>query len=1831
MPATRDRFEDNDTLLTATTLTLTGETTVFNSLSVESLDDDWFRFRLNSIGRSTDLIRIAFTHALGDVDVALYSSSNTSTPLLSSTGVGNTETISLTGLAAGEYYFRVYGYAGAENPDYSITLVAPTQTTTVVDDIFEQNDTFAQAAQLTLTPSGGATTFNNLIIASGDDDWFKFVLTSPGGVNDFVRISSSNSTDIDLALYNSANTFVGSSTSGGSNESVSLNGLAAGTYYVRAYGYAGASNPNYSLTISTPSTSTTPPTLQNDSFEQNDTFAQATLLPLTGAVSTFGNLVIASGDNDWFKFVLTSRGGVNDSVRISSSTNTDIDLALYNSANTLLTSSTSTTSNESISLSGLAAGTYYVRAYGYAGATNPNYTLTINAINEAQPSALDDQFDRPPASNNTRETAAFIGVDTVSLTNLVLRNEDWYRFTLRSAGGSASAASLSFNGTLGDIDFQLYDSTGNLITGSYGVGNAENINLAGRNAGDYYLRVYGYSGATNPEYSLSIVQSAASLVDDVYDTASANNSDSTATILASNSTIAPNLVLRDEDWYRFSLASPGQVGDNVRIGFDHARGDIDIELYRVSAPTVPILSSTSVSNSETISLNGQAAGDYLVRVYGYNGATNPQYNLSINTSSQQSGTGPDRLEVNNTSQTATIVRPTSGSTTPNLITYGDLNIIGGDQDWFKIVLLQDGRASDYVKITFTNSRGDIDLKLYSANSSGSAASSFLRCSTGVGDSETINLNGLTRGTYFVQVYGYDFTTTQSNNYSLEINAPIAATTPIASGGDTYESNNTRAAAANLGQLRGSQNSFAANIGPTGDEDWYRFTTVSSGALEVSLTGFQNRLGDIDLQVFNSSGATVPLGVSYSTTDSETVRLANTTAGEYFVRAYGYNGATNPGYTLRVNAPTLLGPDALESNNTSATASVIRDLNSTTPNLNITAGDQDWFKFTTLGVGAPQNQILINYNSAPGELKLELYNSTNTSTPITTSTQNGTGIESVSLNTLAAGTYYARVSGVTDAITNPNYSLTINAPAVAPPPAGTPPTAANWTILVYVAGDNDLERFAIKDINEMESVALPSNVNVVVQVDRAPGFDSSNGNWTDTRRGRIQRDTNTSTISSNLQSVGELNMGAPNTLRDFVTWGTSTYSAQNYALVVWDHGGGFSGVAWDDTNNRDNLTLPEIRSTLSGLNLPNLRLVGFDACLMGLTEVASQLAPFTQVLVGSQEIEPGDGWDYNGLLSRVAANPSLDAQQLGTAIVQSYGNFYQNRNTLSAINLAPTAFGALRTAINTFATATSSATSADWTAIINARNSSPVHDNSLRNDRDLGVFFTLVGRNASSQSIKTAATAVVTALQSTVISRTSTGSFSGLGIYLPAPGTSIPSSYSSTNLSFLADTEWDAFVARLASRPRSVSNVGIDNFETSDLRGETVNTSAGTDRSGIVSSGTGNDVRDTASDLGSLVSLSTYRDLSISTGDIDWYGFTLPNAPTGNETVTINFTHSDGDLQLELTDSDGTVLSSSNTSSNTINRESITLAATLAAGDYFVKVSGVNDTVSQPDYTLVLSPGQSRLNDVQRDSYEDNNRWERATRLGSLGVNERRVLTGLTLDDAGTGGDWFVYDPSRITDLNPNSVSISGYGATANLDLEVYSSSVDADNNLILGELLGISNSGSAILPGSRNEYVGFGSRNESVFVHVTSPNANVGAEYEISFARRQLDIDGNGTVTPSDFNLLRLYAAFGADAETLNSYLDNFSVLGSGATRSNGNEVGRYLSTSSELLDIDGNDSVTPSDYNLLGLYASFGADSETLNSYLGAFPNILGAGATRTTGAAITGYIANIVPTQLI
>lgn len=219
-------------------------------------------------------------------------------------------------------------------------------------------------------------------------------------------------------------------------------------------------------------------------------------------------------------------------------------------------------------------------------------------------------------------------------------------------------------------------------------------------------------------------------------------------------------------------------------------------------------------------------------------------------------------------------------------------------------------------------------------------------------------------------------------------------------------------------------------------------------------------------------------------------------------------------------------------------------------------------------------------------------------------------------------------------------------------------------MVYLDADNDLEPAGIKDLNEMEKVGSSSNLAIIVQMDRNPDYDVSNGNWTETRRYYVTKDNDTEAISSVLlESSGEQNMGDKTTLFTFVNWTIQTYPAQHYALVLWNHGGSSAsgpGACWDYTSSEDYLTLPEIKEALANvysISGKKIDVLAFDACLMGMIEVAYQMRDYANFMVGSEETEPNDGYPYDMILEELAASPSMSPAQFATTIVIKYVGSY----------------------------------------------------------------------------------------------------------------------------------------------------------------------------------------------------------------------------------------------------------------------------------------------------------------------------------------------------------------------------------------------------------------------------------------------------------------------------------------------------------------------------------------------------------------------------------------------
>ena len=350
-------------------------------------------------------------------------------------------------------------------------------------------------------------------------------------------------------------------------------------------------------------------------------------------------------------------------------------------------------------------------------------------------------------------------------------------------------------------------------------------------------------------------------------------------------------------------------------------------------------------------------------------------------------------------------------------------------------------------------------------------------------------------------------------------------------------------------------------------------------------------------------------------------------------------------------------------------------------------------------------------------------------------------------------------------------------------------------MVYMAAANDLEPFGIEDFLEMSSVGSNSDVNIVVQFDRTPGFDATYDNWTDTRRGLIQAgDLPNLTWGT---SVGEVNMGDPNNLTNFVNWGTANYPADNYAIVVWDHGDGWRNTATartvaNDWESGDVLENREVGAALAGVP-ENMDLIGFDACLMAMLEVAHQVKDEGSVFVGSEYLEPGDGWPYDPILLQLKANPTWSPAQLGSAIVTNYGDSYGGSQTQSATDLSK--IGGLSAAMSDLATAiVSGATATDVDRLQVHRNNSA--DFYYSHYRDLGTFLANVaGDSTISDSIRTAAQTAFDTYNLAIIQNHSGLSYGGTGlsIYLQSRGEALNPDYNSTIIDFAADTQWDEFL------------------------------------------------------------------------------------------------------------------------------------------------------------------------------------------------------------------------------------------------------------------------------------------------------------------------------------------------------------------------------------------------------------------------------------------------------
>ena len=252
------------------------------------------------------------------------------------------------------------------------------------------------------------------------------------------------------------------------------------------------------------------------------------------------------------------------------------------------------------------------------------------------------------------------------------------------------------------------------------------------------------------------------------------------------------------------------------------------------------------------------------------------------------------------------------------------------------------------------------------------------------------------------------------------------------------------------------------------------------------------------------------------------------------------------------------------------------------------------------------------------------------------------------------------------------------PLLAPPARAA---VAEWTFLVYMGADNNLEGPGIDDFLEMASVGSTPLVNIVVQFDRAVGYDVRYNDWTTTKRFLVQAGM-TPTPANATMDLGEVDMAAPASLVAFATWGAATYPAKHYFLDLWDHGLGWQGILTDGPSFMTTAQLASAMSQIRTFLGRNLDIVGNDACRMTI-EIMDELRPYVDYFVGSEKDEPLAGWPYDTFLAAVAAAPVMTPVQVGTWLTTAYVASYFGTSPYS-VNLALVSGGALPSLVRAFA-------------------------------------------------------------------------------------------------------------------------------------------------------------------------------------------------------------------------------------------------------------------------------------------------------------------------------------------------------------------------------------------------------------------------------------------------------------------------------------------------------------------------------------------------------------------
>lgn len=233
--------------------------------------------------------------------------------------------------------------------------------------------------------------------------------------------------------------------------------------------------------------------------------------------------------------------------------------------------------------------------------------------------------------------------------------------------------------------------------------------------------------------------------------------------------------------------------------------------------------------------------------------------------------------------------------------------------------------------------------------------------------------------------------------------------------------------------------------------------------------------------------------------------------------------------------------------------------------------------------------------------------------------------------------------------------------------------ADYTIMVYMIGSN-LESgefydyfgyyagdggYATMDLEQMADADIGDNVNVILQTGGTDYWDNKYG----MKGNAVQRFELVDHKYQEVDNLGDFCMCHENVLEDFLVWGKEYYPANNYIMIFWDHGCGYTTAAFGyDTNAEENDTLQicDIAEAMKNSGI-KFNLTIFNACLMGTVELANAISPYSEYMIASEESIYTFGYYYTDWMTELSANPDISMLDLSKIIIDDFEEQYNYYN------------------------------------------------------------------------------------------------------------------------------------------------------------------------------------------------------------------------------------------------------------------------------------------------------------------------------------------------------------------------------------------------------------------------------------------------------------------------------------------------------------------------------------------------------------------------------------------